>query len=94
MADDLVLRPENHRATIAVLDVKLDNLRADVRDIKTTLKEHCRSEEIWREKMDHRMNAVETEQARQKERLSIWAAGQALWAGIAAAIAGFFGSRQ
>ena len=95
MADNIDDRQQaslfNGRTTMATLGVKVDYMRDDIQEIKKLLKEHCESEERWRDALSTRVRSVEAEQARQKERLSIWAAGQAIWTAIAAVIAGVFG---
>ena len=94
MVDDNVNGQVRQRVSNALLGLKMDHLSEQVDDIRTTLKDHCEGEEKWRSTVDVRLRGVETEQARQKESLRNATGFNAIWATVAAAIAGIIGSKS
>ena len=91
MTETEPMADNNGNVTVAILGVKLDNLSAELRDdlreLKQTLKDHCESEIRWRDAYISRLNAIELEQTRQKERLGIWAGLHGAYTTIAAIFA-------
>jgi len=79
MADD----DGNGRVTMAVLAEKLDNLDGKVSAVLADAKEGRKE----RETLGTRVTRIE-------ERMTIWGAMQAAYTTIAAALAGFLGTRQ
>ena len=75
----------------AVQENKLDT-------VIITLKDHCESEEKWRTGYDERLRTVEVEQKEQavdlKHTIRNATGLNVVWATVAAAIAGFIGSKS
>ena len=60
------------RITMAVLGIKMDNLREDVRDIKVTLKDHCEADEEWRGVHNREISLMKSEIAVLKVKAGAW----------------------